>query len=98
MISLTWTDGEVMYDDEYEVSGTVDIAEPGNGWSREFSIYDIAISGPGSRLNDSRAIPEMLPSSWYLEAQDALLDQASDDFYNSGEQYNLPNNRYYGGS
>ncbi len=76
-----------MFDDEYEVTCVVDIMEPGGGWQREFEVYDILISAPGGTVEGSRAIPEMLPSSWYLEAQDALLDQAAEDFYNSGNQY-----------
>ncbi len=87
MISLAWSDSETMYDDDYEVCGLVDVLESGYGFARQFRVYDIRISAPGGSVKGSRAVPEFLPSDWHSVAEDALVDQASEDCCHSGPQY-----------
>ncbi len=96
IIDMAHTDGEVMYDDQYEVAGKVDVMPRGNGFAEEFFVYDISISAPGGLVDTSRAIPEMLPSSWFLEAEDALSEKAAEDLANGdGDDYVPDSGREY---
>lgn len=83
VLDICWTDGVQMYDDRYEVSGLVEREDPGCGWAEQFTVVgDLLISAPDGDVETSRAIPECLPSSWQDEAESALCEQASEDFYN----------------
>jgi len=81
-IDLHWSDGVDSYDDTYEVAGLVERVPGGNGWADSFSVCDVTISGPTGDLATSRAIPELLPSNWLDEAEEALCEKAAEDWCN----------------
>ncbi len=87
-ISLTYTDGETMYDDDYEVIAPVEWLEGGTGWSDTWALAgDIRFSAPGGDVDRSSAVMWALPSYAEETAADAILDQAEQDETNGGEQY-----------
>ncbi len=79
IVSISYTNGEEMFDDEYEVSGVVHRDDD------KFYADSVVFSAPGGRIDDSRAITWLLPSSAYLEASDAIEDQAWEDWLHGGE-------------
>ncbi len=85
-ISLTWTDGEQMYDHEFEVQGIVEREPGGNGWATTFHAYNVEFSAPDGDLDTSRAVMWDLPSDAELQAADALEDKAAEDWEHLGEE------------
>ncbi len=75
MISLTYTDGESMFDDEYEVAGTCE-----RHFDDSWTATGVRISAPGCLVENAEAIYHLLPSWALSEAEDALVEKASEDF------------------